>query len=105
MYALVLLKKGATLTAPSHDHEHEAFIGSLIRRNAILLGGTWGAVAGPFVAAYLLRCSSLDEARRLASEDPYCREGCYEPEVVEWKLVGINPKAIDPEKVLTADDL
>lgn len=105
MYVLVLFKAGSGAETSEVDRQHETFIDGLIRRNQILLGGRWAPPAGPFVAAYLLRCDSLDAAREIIGEDPYFHEGIYQAEVVEWKLVGINPNAIEPEVVLSADKL
>ena len=106
MYALVLLRPHRN-RQPSRelDAEHEAFITAQIRRNEILLGGEWARAAGSFEAAYLLRKGSLGEARALAEDDPYVREGAFEAEIVEWRLVGVNPDAIDPEVVLRPTDV
>jgi hypothetical protein len=50
----------------------------------------------PTLAAYLLRCGSLGEASSIAAEDPYAIHGVCDTEVVEWRLVGIDPNLIDP---------
>jgi len=99
MYVLVLFKMGSGAETPELSRQHEAYIDHLIRTNQVLLGGAWGRAAGPFHAAYLLRCTSLDAAAAIASSDPYFRDGVWQPEIVEWDLVGINPGAIEPDLV------
>jgi uncharacterized protein YciI len=81
----------------SHQAAHERFIDSLIERHLVLLGGDFAAPVGGADAAYLLRCADLDEAWALSREDPLVREGLFEAEAVEWRLVGIEPEAIDPD--------
>jgi uncharacterized protein YciI len=105
MYVIVLFKLGSRPESADISREHEAFIDALIRRNQILLGGPWDPAAGPFRAAYLLRCASLEEARAITLADPVFRDHVYEAEIVEWSLVGINPQAIDLGVVLTPDQL
>ncbi len=89
---------------PKADERHEPFIDDLIRQNRVLLGGDWSETAGPFGAAYLLYCESLEEARAVVNRDPLVQVGVYEPTLIEWHLVGINPEAIDNDLVLTAED-
>jgi uncharacterized protein YciI len=103
MYALVLFRRGRTPETDEITRAHEAFITGLIRRQRILLGGPLATAAGPFSAAYLLRCDSLEEASEIANADPYFREGVYRPEIVRWDLVGVDPEAIDPELSLSLD--
>ena len=105
MYAVVLFKLGSRPESADVRREHEVFIEGLIRRNQILLGGPWAPAAGPFRAAYLLRCASLEEARAITAGDPVFRDHVYEAEIVAWSLVGINPKAIDAGVVLSSDQV
>jgi hypothetical protein len=79
---------------------HEPFIDDLIERNAVLMGGGFGApVAGVF-GAYVLATETYDEAARLAVSDPLVREADVACQVIEWRLVAINPGAIDPDQVV-----
>ncbi len=106
IYLMVLLAHGPRHPGASDaDERHEAFITELIRQNRILLGGKWSRMAGPFAAGYLLHCDSMAEGKRIVDGDPYVMEGVYEPTLVEWLLVGINPKAIEDELVLTSENL
>ena len=71
MYVLVILKDGRNAEAkPLHAAAHETFISSLIKRNVVLLGGAFADAVDDAFAAYLLRCDDVDEARRIAAEDP-----------------------------------
>jgi hypothetical protein len=56
-------------------------------------------------AAYVLRCGSLDEAREIVATDPFVINDVARPEPVVWKLVGINPDAIDAAAVLRPEDI
>ena len=106
VYVLVILKEGRNADAkPLHAAAHEAFISSLIKRNVVLLGGAFpGAVENAF-AGYLLRCDEVDDARRIASEDPFAVNHVASPKCVAWELVGINPEAIDRSAVIRPGDL
>jgi uncharacterized protein YciI len=106
MYVLVLFREGAR--ASEHDAyatAHRDFVTSLIRRNLVLLGGDFATQVGEFHAAYLIRCSSLEEARGVIAEDPFFSEDVLEPLLTEWKLVGVNPDAVDPGLVVTPRDV
>jgi hypothetical protein len=97
VYFLVLIHDppdGPAGTVP----EHEPFIDSLIRRNAVLLGGHSGVRA-----AYLLRCETLSEARAIAAEDPAATAGRVS--VWPWELVAINTAAIDEQLIVTPEDI
>lgn len=77
--------------------DHESFIDSLIERNLVLMGGTFGNFPVPGVtAAYVLRCSSEAEAAEIVAEDPLVSSGGWTPIIVSWDLVAINTAAIDP---------
>ena len=78
------------------DAAHERFIDSLIGRKLVLLGGEFGAPVGAAAAAYVLRCTSVEEAAALAAEDPLVAAGAVSPRLVEWRLVGVDPEVIDP---------
>ena len=106
MYVLVMLSPEGRHKEPAEMTErHVKFITRLIRRNKILLGGGLDDSANPRRAAYLLKVASLEEGRSLAFEDPFVGESAYAASVVEWKLVGINPDAIDPEIVVRPEQV
>jgi uncharacterized protein YciI len=97
-YFLVALKDGpAEAEEPHHADAHVAFIDSLIERKLVFLGGDFSEPIDGVGAAYLLRCESLEKAREIAADDPYAVHGVCELEIVEWRLVGIDPMLIDPE--------
>jgi hypothetical protein len=85
---------GADAALP--ENAHEQFIDSLIARRLVLLGGPFDGSVGSATAGYLLRCDSVDHAREIAADDPVARAGAATLEFIEWQLVGIDPKAIDP---------
>jgi uncharacterized protein YciI len=96
-YFLVALRDGpANADEPRHADAHVEFIDSLIERRLVFLGGDLSEPIDGIGGAYLLRCDSLEEARAIATDDPYTVHGVCEPEVVEWRLVGIDPTLIDP---------
>lgn len=100
-YFLVVLKDGPAVDEePKHADAHVRFIDSLIERKLVFLGGDFGPAVNGIGGAYLLRCSSLDEARELAVADPYAVHGVCEAERVEWHLVGIDPDLIDSNLVV-----
>ena len=86
---------GAEAAALPED-AHEDYIDSLIARNLVLLGGSFAGRVGAATAAYVLRCDSISAAREIAAADPVAAAGAVNLEFVEWQLVGIDPKAIDP---------
>ena len=104
MHALVLLAPG-----PSHASNgdlqagHEGFIDGLIAENRVVLGGDWKPPVAGFEAAYLLSCTTLDEARQIAASDPLVRGDAMRFEVVEWELVGVDPDAVDRDALLYSD--
>ena len=64
----------------------------------ILPGGPFDAEAVAGVsAAYVLRCSEIDEARAVVATDPLVVAGAAMATVTRWDLVGINVDAIDDE--------
>jgi len=106
VYVLVVLKAGEQLEdEPLHAAEHERFIDSLIERNLILLGGGFARPIAGSVAAYLLRCESVEAAHTLVESDPYIAHRVLWPELTEWELVGINPEAIDPSFLVRPEDV
>ena len=105
-YVLVTLRAGGSAgSEQEHAVAHERFIGSLIQRNLVLLGGDFADPSGDMRAAYLLRCDDVAEAERITSEDPFVAHDVLRPEFVAWKLVGINPEAIDPAMIVRPADL
>jgi uncharacterized protein YciI len=106
MYVLVVLKAGERVgDEPLHTAEHERFIDWLIERNLVLLGGGFAQPIGDSAAGYVLRCESVDAARRLAESDPYVVHRVLQAELAEWALVGINPEAIDASSVVRPGDV
>ena len=106
MYVLVILKDGRNADAkPLHAAAHEAFISSLIKRNVVLLGGAFAEAFENAFAGYLLRCDEVDEARRIAAEDPFAVNHVVSPTCVAWELVGVNPDAIDRSAVIRPEDV
>ena len=106
MYVLVILKDGRNADAePLHSAAHETFISSLIKRNAILLGGAFADAVDDAFAAYLLRCDDVEEAQRIAAEDPFAVNDVVRPLCVAWELVGVNPDAIDRSAVIRPQDV
>ena len=105
-YVLVILRRGNNAEDEQlHAPAHERFITSLIKRNVVLLGGAFSKAVDDAHAAYLLRCSTVDEARGLVAEDPFVIQGVAQPECVEWKLVGVNPEAIEASAVIRPEDV
>ena len=99
-YVFVLLRDGPHADdADVYAEAHERFIDSLIERNLVLLGGAFRGPAADVAAGYVLRCP-LDEAHRIAEEDPFVRHGVVRADPLEWDLVGINPDAVDPGVVV-----
>lgn len=106
MYFLVLL--GDPAGQPEGPVDHEAFIDSLIARNAVLLGGALAeppASAPGVWAAYVLSCGSLDEARAIVATDPLITDAGVTATVTPWELVAVNPAAVSPELVVTPEDI
>jgi uncharacterized protein YciI len=101
-YFLVLLQPVAGAAEPP---EHEPYVDSLVSRNVVLLGGDLEPRVAGADGAYVLHCSTLADARRIAGEDPLVTSGSSRAEVVEWQLVGINPDAIEPALVLRPGDI
>jgi hypothetical protein len=105
-YVLVILRGGTNAGEEQvYSSAHERFITSLIKQNLVLLGGAFAAPAADAFAAYVLRCDGVDDARAIASQDPFVLHDVVRPECVEWDLVGINPQAIDPPAVVRPDDV
>jgi uncharacterized protein YciI len=98
VYVAVFFRPGPGFAdREEHAAAHTAFVTSLIERNLVLLGGDFVPPISDMRAAYVLRCRSVTQALEIASEDPIFSTGVYEPEAVEWDLVGINLDAIDAE--------
>jgi hypothetical protein len=101
-----MLRRGGNADDESlHAEAHERFIDSLIERNLVLLGGGFAESIVDAGGAYLLRCSGVEEARRIAATDPYVVHDVVRAECVVWELVGINPDAIDAAAVLRPEDI
>ncbi len=96
-YFLVLLLPGGNHQAgPEYFEAHVEFIETMAAANVVLLGGEFETPVEGAEAAYLLRTASQAEAEEWASRDPLVKNEVYRPRVVAWKLVGINPGAIEP---------
>jgi uncharacterized protein YciI len=105
-YVAVFFKEGPNMAAERlHAAAHEEFVSSLIRRNVVLLGGSFSHDIDGTWAAYVLRCRDTEEARSIAAEDPFVVSGVMRPVCVEWQLVGINPEALDPETIVGPRDV
>jgi uncharacterized protein YciI len=105
-YVLVILRDASNAEdEQAHAPAHERFISTLIEQNLVLLGGAFAKAVKDASAAYLLRCSGVDEARRIAAEDPFVVHDVVRPECVEWELVGINPDAIEASAIIRPDDV
>ena len=106
MYALALFRSTSQTCSDETQTKHVEFIDSLIQENRILLGG--GVPESPengTIGGYILRAESLDEALQTVKQDPYRTTGTYEAEVMEWRLIGINPDAIDKALILRPKDV
>jgi uncharacterized protein YciI len=88
-----------------HAEAHDEFISSLIRRNLVLLRGAFSDEVDGAWAAYVLHCGGLEEAGKIAAEDPFVTNGVMRSVCVEWQLVGINPDAIDDEAIVRPKDV
>ena len=105
-YVLVLLKAAENVDDDArHAAAHEAFITSLIKRNLVLLGGGFAEPVDDAFAAYVLHCGSVEEALRVASDDPFVVHDVVRPVCIEWRLVGINPDAIVESAVIRPQDV
>ena len=101
MHALVLLAPSGT--APANDElqaKHERFIDGLDRANQVVTGGSVRPPSDRLEGAYLLRCATLLEARKVAESDPLVRAHAVRCEVLEWVLVAFNPSAVDRDALL-----
>jgi uncharacterized protein YciI len=106
LYVLVILRGAANADDDeTYAAAHERFISSLIKRNVILLGGTFAQATDGAYGAYVVHCSGVEEARALATEDPLVEHDVVRPQCVEWQLVGINPDAIDAAAVVRPTDI
>jgi uncharacterized protein YciI len=83
-YQLLFLNviPGQTLT-PEVVGQHAAHLADLDRRGTLVLAGP---LLGRFGGLIVLRVDSLDEARRIAEEDPMVRGGFQSYDVVTWLL-------------------
>jgi uncharacterized protein YciI len=105
-YIAVFFGEGPTMEDENlHAEAHDEFVTSLIKRNLVLLGGGFSQEVNGTWAAYVLRCADLDEARAIAAEDPFVTTGVMTPLCVEWRLVGINPEAIEADTILKPEDV
>lgn len=96
-YFLVLLRIGSNHeNGPQYWADHIQFIELMIKENIVLLGGDWETGFDDIEGAYLLFTSSRSEAEEWASRDPLVANKIYTASIIEWKLVGINERAIDP---------
>jgi uncharacterized protein YciI len=106
VYVLVLFREGASQgQLEAHAGAHRDFVTSLVRRNVVVLGGDFAEPISDAHAAYLLHCESIAAAHETIAEDPFFAHGVLEPRLVEWRLVGVNPDAVDPSDLLTPRDV
>jgi uncharacterized protein YciI len=59
-----------------------------------LLGGALSGDSG-IDAAYVVRAAGVDEATKIAAEDPLVVNGLCSAQCLRWQLVAINPAALD----------
>jgi hypothetical protein len=105
-YYLIVLRAGLReADEQEHAAAHEAFVDSLVQQNVVLLGGPFGQPFRDAKAAYLVRCDGVDQARMLAASDPFVLRDVARPHCLEWRLVGVNPEAIDPSVVVRPGDV
>jgi uncharacterized protein YciI len=105
-YVLVMLTGGRNAADDEqYAAAHRQFIDSLIQRNVVLLGGSFGEPVNDASAAYILNCGSLEEARQIAAEDPLVAHDVLRPHCVEWEFVAINPAAIDAAAIVRPSDI
>lgn len=105
-YVLVILRHGGKAENEQlHAPAHERFISSLIKQNVVLLGGAFAKAVEDAHAAYVLRCSGVDEALGIVAEDPFVVHDVVRPQCVAWELVGVNPDAIDASAVIRPKDV
>ena len=90
-YQLVLLKRGPAWTpertpeTAALQEKHLAHLGRMSEEGVMLLAGPFGDQADESLrGACIYRVASVDEARRLASEDPAVKAGRLQVEVVTW---------------------
>jgi uncharacterized protein YciI len=103
MYFLVLLHEPSD--EPAGEVDHESFVDSLIKRNVILLGGPLPTSPEPGIwAAYVLACSSHDDAQAIVATDPLVTQGLAIPTISTWHLVAINTGAIAAELAINPND-
>jgi len=81
---------------------HEGFIDVLIARTAVLLGGGFETPVSGFYAGYVLIADSIAAATAVAQDDPLVRDARVTCHVTEWRLVGIDTAAIDPNQTVRA---
>jgi uncharacterized protein YciI len=106
VYVLVLFREGPRLDElDAHAATHNDFVTSLIRRNLVVLGGNFSERVGDAHAAYLLHCRSPAAALELIADDPFFAHGVLEPQLIEWRLVGVNPDAVEPTDIVTPRDV
>jgi hypothetical protein len=95
-YFLVLLHPGSNqATAESSWNAHAAFIDTLTELDVVRPGGDLGSQVAGAEAAYLLHTATRQEAEAWAHKDPLVTHRYFDPEVVEWHLVGVNLGAVD----------
>jgi uncharacterized protein YciI len=105
-YVLVILGPGENEDAYRvYDSAHREFIEDLIRQNQILLGGAFATAVGDVDAAYVLRTGTVEAAQAIADADPFVVNGVCRRECREWKLVGINPDAVDDALIVRPEDI
>ena len=88
-----------------HAAAHREFISSLIKRNAVVLGGDFSDLVEGANAAYLLSCGNVDEAESIAAADPFAVNEVVQPKCVEWQLVAVNPEAVDISDIVRPTDV
>jgi uncharacterized protein YciI len=93
VYVLVTLLEGPKFGEV--DVDHEPFIDSLIAEHLVLLGGDLVDSERGVRAAYILRCDDLAAAKAIVATDPLVTSGVMRARLAEWRLVGIDLRAVD----------
>jgi uncharacterized protein YciI len=92
-YQLVILRRGDNVEqipkeqAAEIQRQHLAHMGRLAEQGKILIAGPFSDQQDKSMRGMCLyRCASIDEARRLAEEDPAVKAGRLKVDVLTWNV-------------------
>ncbi|MBM7786288.1 YciI family protein [Tenggerimyces flavus] len=100
MHALIAMTPTGQHETDELQGAHEEFIGALERDHRVILGGELKPPLAGHLGAYVVRCRDLEEAQRLAEQDPLAKSGAITVQAYEWQLVGVDPEAVDKDALL-----